>query len=155
MDGLLESIFVLVVGDARCPPPSDCLVLLCFKDKSDKVQGNKERSSVTLEEICGLEPGQWYEGVAFTLVVLCLNQAALLGFDSREALQAWDVRLRYSLGEGENVHDLLYVHPLLLMLHFRDPKQRFLPKKQHMTSLLCCCSNDQTGLLIVFARFSV
>ncbi|XP_061566187.1 uncharacterized protein LOC133420508 [Cololabis saira] len=80
-------------------PVADCLVLLVFKDKSDKVQGNKERASVTLEEICGLEAGQWYEGVAFTLTVLCLNQAALLGFDSREALQAWAIRLRYSLGE--------------------------------------------------------
>ncbi|XP_071316183.1 protein Dok-7-like isoform X2 [Trachinotus anak] len=80
-------------------PVADCLVLLVFKDKSDKAQGNKERASVILEEICGLEAGQWYEGVAFTLVILCLNQAALLGFDSREALQAWDARLRYSLGE--------------------------------------------------------
>ncbi|XP_030609797.1 protein Dok-7 isoform X1 [Archocentrus centrarchus] len=80
-------------------PVADCLVLLIFKDKSDKFQGNKERASVTLEEICGLEAGQWYEGVAFTLTILCLNQAALLGFDSREALQAWDARLRYSLGE--------------------------------------------------------
>ncbi|XP_069374671.1 protein Dok-7-like isoform X2 [Paralichthys olivaceus] len=80
-------------------PVADCLVLLVFKDKSDKAQGNKERASVTLEEICGLEAGQWYEGVAFTLGILCLNQAALLGFDSREALQAWDVRLQYSLGE--------------------------------------------------------
>ncbi|KAM7377338.1 hypothetical protein PAMA_013906 [Pampus argenteus] len=79
--------------------PSDCLVLLIFKDKSDKAHGNKERASVTLEEICGLETGQWYEGVAFTLAILCLNQAALLGFDSKEALQAWDARLRYSLGE--------------------------------------------------------
>ncbi|XP_062239959.1 protein Dok-7-like isoform X4 [Platichthys flesus] len=80
-------------------PVADCLVLLVFKDKSDKAQGNKERASVTLEEICGLEAGQWYEGVAFTLGILCLNQAALLGFDSRETLQAWDVRLQYSLGE--------------------------------------------------------
>lgn len=80
-------------------PVADCLVLLVFKDKSDKAQGNKEKASVTLEEICGLEVGQCYEGVAFTLAILCLNQAALLGFDSREALQAWDVRLRYSLGE--------------------------------------------------------
>uniref|UniRef100_A0A3Q2Q589 Docking protein 7 n=1 Tax=Fundulus heteroclitus TaxID=8078 RepID=A0A3Q2Q589_FUNHE len=80
-------------------PVADCLVLLVFKDKSDKVQSNKERTSVTLEEICGLEPGQWYEGVAFTLAVLCLNQAALLGFDSREALQAWELRLQYGLGE--------------------------------------------------------
>ncbi|KAM9335270.1 protein Dok-7-like isoform 2-T2 [Symphorus nematophorus] len=80
-------------------PVADCLVLLVFKDKSDKAQGNKERASVTLEEICGLEVGQCYEGVAFTLTILCLNQAALLGFDSKEALQAWDVRLRYSLGE--------------------------------------------------------
>ncbi|KAI4808325.1 hypothetical protein KUCAC02_000389, partial [Chaenocephalus aceratus] len=59
-------------------PVADCLVLLVFKDKSDKAQGNKERASVTLEEICG---------------------TALLGFDSKEALQAWDARLRYSLGE--------------------------------------------------------
>ncbi|XP_031707194.1 protein Dok-7 isoform X6 [Anarrhichthys ocellatus] len=80
-------------------PVADCLVLLVFKDKSDKAQGNKERASVTLEEICGVEAGQWYEGVAFTLAILCLNQAALLGFDSKEALQAWDARLRYSLGE--------------------------------------------------------
>uniref|UniRef100_A0A3Q1J9J6 PH domain-containing protein n=1 Tax=Anabas testudineus TaxID=64144 RepID=A0A3Q1J9J6_ANATE len=80
-------------------PVADCLVLLAYKDKSDKAQGNKERASFTLEEICGLEAGQWYEGVAFTLAILCLNQAALLGFDSREALQAWDARLRYSLGE--------------------------------------------------------
>uniref|UniRef100_A0A8C6KF91 Docking protein 7 n=1 Tax=Nothobranchius furzeri TaxID=105023 RepID=A0A8C6KF91_NOTFU len=89
---------VFGASDGLCPSP-DCLVLVVFKDKSDKVQGNKEKASVTLEEICGLEPGPWYEGVAFTLVLLCLNQAALLGFDSREALQAWDVRLRYSLGE--------------------------------------------------------
>ncbi|XP_006807782.1 protein Dok-7-like isoform X4 [Neolamprologus brichardi] len=80
-------------------PVADCLVLLVFKDKSEKVLGNKEKASITLEEICGLEAGQWYEGVAFTLTILCLNQAVLLGFDSREALQAWDARLRYSLGE--------------------------------------------------------
>ncbi|KAF7665044.1 hypothetical protein LDENG_00157100 [Lucifuga dentata] len=80
-------------------PVADCLLLLIFKDKSDKAHGNKERASVTLEEICGLETGQWYEGVAFTLAILCLNQAAVLGFDSKEALQAWDIRLRYSLGE--------------------------------------------------------
>ncbi|KAA8579144.1 hypothetical protein FQN60_007264 [Etheostoma spectabile] len=80
-------------------PVADCLVLLVFKDKSEKAQGNKERASIILEEICGLELGQWYEGVAFTLALLCLNQAALLGFDSKEALQAWDARLRYSLGE--------------------------------------------------------
>lgn len=82
-----------------CPP--DCLLLLIFKDKSDRAQSAKERASITLEEICGLDAGQWYEGVPFTLTILCLNQGALLGFDSREALQAWDVRLRYSLGEGE------------------------------------------------------
>uniref|UniRef100_A0A3P8T6M6 Docking protein 7 n=1 Tax=Amphiprion percula TaxID=161767 RepID=A0A3P8T6M6_AMPPE len=80
-------------------PVADCLVLLVFKDKLEKAQGNKERANVTLEEICGLEAGQWYEGVAFTLAILCLNQTALLGFDTKEALQAWDARLRYSLGE--------------------------------------------------------
>ncbi|XP_051935274.1 protein Dok-7-like isoform X4 [Hippocampus zosterae] len=80
-------------------PVADCLVLLVFKDKSDKVDGNKERASVTLEEICGLESGRWCEGASFTLAILCLTQAALLGFESKETLQAWEVRLRYSLGE--------------------------------------------------------
>ncbi|XP_054609983.1 protein Dok-7-like isoform X2 [Dunckerocampus dactyliophorus] len=80
-------------------PVADCLVLLVFKDKSDKAEGNKERAAVTLEDICGLETGQCYEDVAFTLAILCLNQAVLLGFDSKDALQAWEVRLRYSLGE--------------------------------------------------------
>lgn len=91
-------------------------MLLVFKDKSDKTQGCKEKASVTLEEICGLEAGQCYEGVAFTLAILCLNQAVLLGFDSREALQAWDVRLRYSLGEGEEscFIFLMYYFSLLL-----------------------------------------
>lgn len=79
----------------------DCLVLLVFKDKADKVQGNKERWSTTLEEICGLELGRWGEGVPFTLAVLCLSQSTLLGFESKEALLAWEARLRYSLGEGE------------------------------------------------------
>lgn len=88
------------LSDFAVTPP-DCLVLLAYKDKSDKAQGNKERAGFTLEEICGLEAGQWYEGVAYTLAILCLNQTALLGFDSREAAQAWDARLRYSLGEGE------------------------------------------------------
>lgn len=81
-----------------CP---DCLVLLVFKDKWDKTQGTRERTSVTLEEICGLEVTQCFEGVAFTLTILCLQQAALLGFDSKETLLAWDARLRYTLGEGE------------------------------------------------------
>lgn len=80
-------------------PVADCLVLLVYKDKSERTQGSRERASVTLEEICGLEPGQCFEGVAFTLTILCLNQCALLGFDSKEALLCWEARLRYSLGE--------------------------------------------------------
>lgn len=108
--------------------PPDCLVLLVYKDKSDKAQGNKERASVTLEEICGLEAGQWYEGVTFTLAVLCLNQAALLGFDSKEILQAWDARLRYSLGEGEDIRPsvlLVFQCFVLLVFHFFQLLQTF------------------------------
>lgn len=80
-------------------PVADCLVLLVYKDKTERAQGNRERASVTLEEICGLETGQCFEGVTFTLTVLCLNQCALLGFDTKEALLGWEARLRYSLGE--------------------------------------------------------
>lgn len=81
-----------------CP---DCLVLLVFKDKWDKAQGARERTNIILEEICGLEVAQSCEGVAFTLTILCLQQAAPLGFDNKETLLAWDARLRYTLGEGE------------------------------------------------------
>lgn len=80
-------------------PVADCLVLLVYKDKLDKTQGHKERGSITLEDICGLETSLWYEGVGYTLAILCLSQTAVLGFDSKEALLAWDIRVRYSLGE--------------------------------------------------------
>ncbi|KAL7841656.1 hypothetical protein SRHO_G00253470 [Serrasalmus rhombeus] len=75
-------------------PVADCLVLLVSKER-----GVKERSSVVLEHICGLEAGLSGEGVAFTLTILCLNQTVQLGFDCKEALLAWDLRLRYYLGE--------------------------------------------------------
>ncbi|KAK0137897.1 Protein Dok-7 [Merluccius polli] len=81
-------------------PVADCLMLLVFKDKSDKARGHAERASVTLEDICGLEvSGQGLEGAPYTLAVLCLSQAAILGFDSKDTLLAWEVRIRYSLGE--------------------------------------------------------
>ncbi|XP_035608915.1 protein Dok-7-like isoform X3 [Oncorhynchus keta] len=80
-------------------PVADCLVLLVYKDKSDKAQGHREKGSITLEDICGLETGLSYEGVNHTLAILCLGQVAVLGFDGKEALLAWDIRIRYSLGE--------------------------------------------------------
>ncbi|KAK2914410.1 hypothetical protein Q8A67_002809 [Cirrhinus molitorella] len=75
-------------------PVADCLVLYVYKER-----GVKERSSVTLEHICGLEACVGTDGVPFILSILCLSQTAVLGFDSREALQSWDLRLRYCLGE--------------------------------------------------------
>ncbi|XP_070971748.1 protein Dok-7-like isoform X4 [Oncorhynchus clarkii lewisi] len=80
-------------------PVADCLSLLVYRDKSDKVRGRRERLQMTLEGICGVEPGLGYDGVAYTLTILCLGHTVGLGFDSREGLTAWDARLRYSLGE--------------------------------------------------------
>uniref|UniRef100_A0A4W2D6F1 IRS-type PTB domain-containing protein n=1 Tax=Bos indicus x Bos taurus TaxID=30522 RepID=A0A4W2D6F1_BOBOX len=80
-------------------PPADCLLMLAYKDKSERAKGLRERSSLTLEDICGLEPGLPYEGLAHTLAIVCLSQAVMLGFDSREAMCAWDARIRYALGE--------------------------------------------------------
>ncbi|XP_016360615.1 protein Dok-7 isoform X2 [Sinocyclocheilus anshuiensis] len=74
-------------------PVADCLVLCVYKER-----GVKE-SSVTLEHICGLEACVGGDGVPFILSILCLSQSAVLGFDSREALQSWDLWLRYCLGE--------------------------------------------------------
>lgn len=78
-----------------CVFVSDCLVLYMYKER-----GVKERS-VTLEHICGLEACVGGDGVPFILSILCLSQTTVLGFDSREALQSWDLRLRYCLGEGQ------------------------------------------------------
>ncbi|XP_039525172.1 hepatocyte growth factor activator-like [Pimephales promelas] len=74
-------------------PVADCLVLYVYKER-----GLKDRSSVTLEHICGLETCVSAD-VPFILSILCLSQTAMLGFDSKEALQSWDLRLRYCLGE--------------------------------------------------------
>ncbi|XP_047221608.1 protein Dok-7 isoform X1 [Girardinichthys multiradiatus] len=81
-------------------PVADCLTLLVCKDKKKgKSSGHKERLNVTLEEICGVEPGPGYDGVPYTLSILCLARTLILGFKNRDALLAWDARIRYSLGE--------------------------------------------------------
>lgn len=48
-----------------------------------------------------MEPGPGYDGVSYTLSILCLAHTLVLGFTSRDALLAWDARVRYSLGEGQ------------------------------------------------------
>ncbi|KFW78473.1 Protein Dok-7 [Manacus vitellinus] len=73
--------------------------MLVYKDKSERAKGHKERSSMTLEDICGLEPGLSYEGLNHTLAIICLSQVVMLGFENKETMYAWDVRIRYSLGE--------------------------------------------------------
>uniref|UniRef100_A0A8C6RE74 Docking protein 7 n=1 Tax=Nannospalax galili TaxID=1026970 RepID=A0A8C6RE74_NANGA len=78
--------------------------MLVYKDKSERSKGLRERSSLTLEDICGLEPGLPYEGLAHTLAIVCLSQAIMLGFDSHEAMCAWDTRIRYALGEVHRFH---------------------------------------------------
>ncbi|KAM4811331.1 protein Dok-7 isoform X1 [Urocitellus parryii] len=85
-------------------PVADCLLMLAYKDKSDRAKGLRERSSLTLEDICGLEPGLPYEGLVHTLAIVCLSQAVMLGFDSRQAMCAWDARIRYALGEVHRFH---------------------------------------------------
>uniref|UniRef100_A0A8D0EPR9 Docking protein 7 n=1 Tax=Strix occidentalis caurina TaxID=311401 RepID=A0A8D0EPR9_STROC len=77
----------------------DCLLMLVYKDKSERAKGHKERSSMTLEDICGLDPGLSYEGLNHTLAIICLSQVVMLGFENKETMYAWDVRIRYSLGE--------------------------------------------------------
>ncbi|XP_068606726.1 protein Dok-7 [Brachionichthys hirsutus] len=106
---------VVVEGHAKCrdgkkwksrwvvlrkpSPVADCLSLLVYKEKK-KGGGRKERLSVTLEGICGVEPGLGFDGVSYTLSILCLARTVVLGFKSRDALMSWDARVRYSLGEA-------------------------------------------------------
>ncbi|XP_007241268.3 protein Dok-7 isoform X1 [Astyanax mexicanus] len=79
-------------------PVADCLSLLVYKDRSERNRG-RERSQATLGDICGLEALQGFEGMCYSLTILCLNQSVTLGFDSKENLLAWDTRISYSLGE--------------------------------------------------------
>ncbi|XP_062905593.1 uncharacterized protein dok7b isoform X2 [Mobula hypostoma] len=85
-------------------PVADCLLMLVFKDKSEKSRGNKERSSVVLEDICGLEPGLSFEGVNHILAIICLGQTVLLAFENKDTMCAWDIRTCYSLGEVHRFH---------------------------------------------------
>ncbi|KAL6091443.1 hypothetical protein STEG23_020891 [Scotinomys teguina] len=82
----------------------DCLLMLVYKDRCERSKGLRERSSLTLEDICGLEPALPYEGLTHTLAIICLSQAVMLGFDSHEAMCAWDTRIRYALGEVHRFH---------------------------------------------------
>lgn len=101
--GAWGAVSVLLTACTACLArrPADCLLMLAYKDKAERAKGLRERSSLMLEDICGLEPGLPYEGLAHTLAIICLSQAVMLGFDSREAMCAWDARIRYALGEGE------------------------------------------------------
>ncbi|XP_061844188.1 protein Dok-7 isoform X1 [Nerophis lumbriciformis] len=81
-------------------PVADCLSVLAYKERKAKERaGHKDRLGVTLEGIFGVEPGPGYDGVSYTLSILCQAHTLVLGFHSREALHAWDARVRYSLGE--------------------------------------------------------
>ncbi|XP_054635730.1 protein Dok-7 isoform X1 [Dunckerocampus dactyliophorus] len=82
-------------------PVADCLSVLAYKEKKKAKErgGHKDRLSVTLEGIFGVEPGPGYDGVSYTLSILCLSRTLVLGFHSREALHAWDAHVCYSLGE--------------------------------------------------------
>uniref|UniRef100_A0A8C6WIN4 Docking protein 7 n=1 Tax=Neogobius melanostomus TaxID=47308 RepID=A0A8C6WIN4_9GOBI len=55
---------------------------------------------VCSQGICGVEPACGFDGVSYSLSVLCLSHTLVLGFSSREALQAWDARIRFHLGEA-------------------------------------------------------
>ncbi|XP_014331536.1 protein Dok-7-like [Xiphophorus maculatus] len=83
-------------------PVADGLTLLVCKEKKKKGKssGHKERLNVTLEGICGVEPGTGYDGVPYTLSILCLARTLILGFKNRDALLSWDARIRHSLGEA-------------------------------------------------------
>ncbi|XP_062991964.1 protein Dok-7 isoform X2 [Elgaria multicarinata webbii] len=85
-------------------PVADCLLMLVYKERSERLKGLKERSSVTLEDICGLDPGLCYEGLNHALAIICLMQVVMLGFENKETMHAWDVRIRYSLGEVHRFH---------------------------------------------------
>lgn len=62
---------------------------------------NQVSFTLLLQGICGVEPGPGYDGVSYSLSILCLAHTLVLGFNSREALLAWDARVRYGLGEGQ------------------------------------------------------
>uniref|UniRef100_A0A3B4A847 IRS-type PTB domain-containing protein n=1 Tax=Periophthalmus magnuspinnatus TaxID=409849 RepID=A0A3B4A847_9GOBI len=64
--------------------------------KPSPVAGNFRLSS---SGICGVEPGPGFDGVSYSLSVLCLSHTLVLGFSSREALLAWDARICFHLGE--------------------------------------------------------
>ncbi|XP_055014273.1 protein Dok-7 [Boleophthalmus pectinirostris] len=81
-------------------PVADCLFLLAYKKEKKKgKKGIGQKESLTLEGICGVEPGPGFDGVSYSLSVLCLSHTLVLGFSNREALLAWDARIRFHLGE--------------------------------------------------------
>ncbi|XP_061427308.1 uncharacterized protein DDB_G0271670-like isoform X3 [Lethenteron reissneri] len=80
-------------------PVADCLMLLAFKSRSERLKGARPRTCARLQDVCAVSTGLTLHSAAHVLAVSCPSLCLLLAFERRDVMSAWDARLRYSLGE--------------------------------------------------------
>ncbi|XP_061427307.1 protein Dok-7-like isoform X2 [Lethenteron reissneri] len=83
-------------------PVADCLMLLAFKSRSERLKGARPRTCARLQDVCAVSTGLTLHSAAHVLAVSCPSLCLLLAFERRDVMSAWDARLRYSLGEAHS-----------------------------------------------------
>ncbi|XP_078731521.1 uncharacterized protein LOC144946481 [Lampetra fluviatilis] len=83
-------------------PVADCLMLLAFKSRSERLKGARPRTCARLQDVCAVSTGLALHSAAHVLAVSCPSLCLLLAFERRDVMSAWDARLRYSLGEAHS-----------------------------------------------------
>ncbi|KAA8594545.1 hypothetical protein FQN60_011680, partial [Etheostoma spectabile] len=94
--------------------------------------------------ICGVEPGPGYDGVSYTFSILCLAHTLVLGFNSRDALLAWDARVRYSLGEGQPLVSHNFIMLEKHLLEISKPTHQHDDALSYIFECLAPCKPDCT-----------
>lgn len=68
----------------------------------ESVKGGNPKNTFPLDGFYGLESGICYDKETSVLAIICQKQITLLAFESRETLIQFEIKIRRSLGEGEN-----------------------------------------------------
>ena len=82
---------------------ADRLLVQLYKDVKDSIKGGSPKSSFPLDGFYGLESGICFDKETSVLAIICQKLITLFAFDSRETLIQFEIKIRRSLGEGEDI----------------------------------------------------
>ncbi|XP_046405844.1 uncharacterized protein LOC124170874 isoform X2 [Ischnura elegans] len=85
----------------KLSPVADCLHLQLYRDSKDRWKLGQAKTSLSLQHFLGIETGFTLDKESNTIAIICQDSTVILGFDSRERLVQWQVKIAKNLGEGQ------------------------------------------------------